>query len=383
MNFNFCRSIILVTVAMMSTAVSVAQSAYGKQGGNVKTKSTPQTTKPNPTTNTPNSAYGKPSTPTTTTNNTGSAYGNPQPPTNNAGSAYGQPPAPVQKQAGLKYTFIENKNGGLGDSVKASLRNDNAIEKQLVKERTPLPYDHIREDDAAYRQKLWIEVDTREKINQVFGYSADEDNGNQRFISILLSALKEDSVTAFSSDDDRFTTPLTYEKAMEKVFGSGGMDTSEQFDLKGNVIGYEIRRKQIEPDSIYKFRIKEEIVFDKEASRLYRRILGIAPIMPRYTILGGKKTKIGDDLLFWIYYPDARRTFAKFEVYNAKNTGARQTWEDFLESHMFSYYIIKSSLNNVAHKDLAKYFKDPLFRLLEGEKIKEKIFNYEQNLWEY
>jgi hypothetical protein len=87
--------------------------------------------------------------------------------------------------------------------------------------------------------------------------------------------------------------------------------------------------------------------------------------------------------LFWIYYPDARKTFAKFEVYNSKNTGARQTWEDFLESHMFTYYIIKSSLNNVGHKDLAKYFKDPLFRLLEGEKIKEKIFNYEQNLWEY
>jgi gliding motility associated protien GldN len=393
--FNSYKNIVLVATALICGSTAYAQSAYGKQGGTNRVKTTPQNNKPKTNTPTTGSAYGKPTT-QPATNATGSAYGNPQPPASsntgsaygqppasNTGSAYGQPPAPVQKQAGLTYTFVENKNGGLGDSVKASLRNDNAIEKQLVKERAPLPYDHIREDDAAYRQKLWIEVDTREKINQVFGYSADEDNGNQRFISILLSALKEDSVTAFSSDDDRFTTPLTYEKAMEKVFGSGGMDTSEKYDLKGNVIGYEVRRKQIEPDSIYKFRIKEEIVFDKEASRLYRRILGIAPIMPRYTILGGKKTKIGDDLLFWIYYPDARKTFAKFEVYNSKNTGARQTWEDFLESHMFTYYIIKSSLNNVGHKDLAKYFKDPLFRLLEGEKIKEKIFNYEQNLWEY
>lgn len=386
MNFNSFRKIALVVLTLTCSSSIYAQSAYGKQGGTNRVKTTPQNNKPKPATtpapsNNTGSAYGNPQPPPT--NNTGSAYGNPQPPTNNAGSAYGQPPAPVQKQPGAKYTFVENKNGGLGDSVKASLRNDNAIEKQLVKERAPLPYDHIREDDAAYRQKLWIEVDTREKINQVFGYSADEDNGNQRFISILLSALKEDSVTAFSSDDDRFTTPLTYEKAMEKIFGSGGLDTNPQYDMQGNIIGYEIRRKQIESDSIYKFRIKEEIVFDKEASRLYRRILGIAPIMPRYSVLGGKKVKLGDDLLFWIYYPDARKTFAKFEVYNAKNTGARQTWEDFLESHMFTYYIIKSSLNNVGHKDLAKYFKDPLFRLLEGEKIKEKIFNYEQNLWEY
>jgi hypothetical protein len=32
---------------------------------------------------------------------------------------------------------------------------------------------------------------------------------------------------------------------------------------------------------------------------------------------------------------------------------------------------------------LAQLIKDPLFQLLEGENIKEKIFNYEQDLWSY
>ena len=39
------------------------------------------------------------------------------------------------------------------DTIRKSLRNDNAIEKNLVKDRTPLAYENIREDDAIYREK--------------------------------------------------------------------------------------------------------------------------------------------------------------------------------------------------------------------------------------
>jgi hypothetical protein len=43
--------------------------------------------------------------------------------------------------------------------IKKSLRNDNAIERNLVKDRTPLAYEHIREDDAVYMQRVWREID--------------------------------------------------------------------------------------------------------------------------------------------------------------------------------------------------------------------------------
>ena len=53
------------------------------------------------------------------------------------------------------------------DSVKVSLRSDAAIERNLVKSRTPLPYEHIREDDAWYRERVWREIDIREKMNLI------------------------------------------------------------------------------------------------------------------------------------------------------------------------------------------------------------------------
>src|SRR5687767_1104320 len=64
--------------------------------------------------------------------------------------------------------------------IKKSLRNDNAIERNLVKDRIPLDYEHIREDDAVYMQRVWREIDVHEKMNLPFVYKADGDLGNQR-----------------------------------------------------------------------------------------------------------------------------------------------------------------------------------------------------------
>src|SRR5579864_4917096 len=105
------------------------------------------------------------------------------------------------------------------DTPRKSLRNDAAIELQLVKDRTPLAYEHIREDDAVYRQRVWREIDVHEKMNLPFVYKASEDNGNQRFISILLNLIHSGDVTAFDPTDDRFTTPYTFKQIAEILVG--------------------------------------------------------------------------------------------------------------------------------------------------------------------
>ena len=57
-------------------------------------------------------------------------------------------------------------------------------------------------------------------MNLPFVYKAEGDNGNQRFIMILLNAIKNDELTAFNATvDDRFTTPITFQKIAEHVVG--------------------------------------------------------------------------------------------------------------------------------------------------------------------
>ena len=273
------------------------------------------------------------------------------------------------------------------ESVKPSLRPETALDVHngLITERTPLPYQQLRQEDAAYDERLWREIDTREKINLPFRYSANEDNGNQRFISILLKAIQDGpdngGVTAFNPIDDRFTTPMTKAEVAKAI--SGGTVSVPIYDSLGNVIGNKETTQEVNLDSFYKFRIKEEVIFDKQSSRLFWRILGIAPVKRVITASG---VDLGDTELFWVYYPDMRPIFAKYYVYNGKNYGARMTWEDLFESRMFHGRIIKSTLDNPFDTYLKNQtgLKDrPILQLLQGEKIQNEIFNYEQNLWSY
>lgn len=272
--------------------------------------------------------------------------------------------------------------------VRKSNRNDAAIERNLVKDREPLPYENIREDDAWFRERVWREIDIREKMNLPFRYRAEEDNGSQRFISILLNALKDSTsgITAFDATiDDRFTTPLSIDKIASSL--AGKCDTIEVPDFDKDPTGSKGLTKpkrvcaDFNPEDIIKFRIKEEWVFDKETSRLVSRILGVAPIKAVYDQNTGQL--LGETPLFWLYYPDLRPTLAKYEVYNGKNFGARMSWEELFESRYFSSYIVKSSFDNPQDLFIKGYIKDEILRLLESDAIKDKIFNFEQDLWHY
>lgn len=271
------------------------------------------------------------------------------------------------------------------DTMRKSLRNDNAIERNLVKERVPLMYEHIREDDAVYRQRLWREIDVHEKMNLPFVYKADEDGGNQRFLNILLNAIKSGELTAFdASIDDRFTTPYTMKQITESLIGKPRVvqvpDWTNDPDGSKGLMRDSTIIEEYNPDIVEKFWIKEDVVFDKESSRMYVRILGIAPVK---TVKNDDGSVRATTPLFWVYYPDMRPLLAKYEAYNGKNYGARLSWEELFESRMFASRIIKSTIENPYDQFIAGYINDPILRLLEGDNIKEKIFNYEQDLWSY
>ena len=270
---------------------------------------------------------------------------------------------------------------GMSDTVLLkSRRNDNAFDKSNLTARTPLPYENLRWDDALYAEKVWRELDLREKMNQTFRYEATDDNGSQMFVSMLLKEVNSGRVTAWA--DDRFSSPMALSEVSQLT--SGKTDTAFEYDIKdiNKVIGRVVTRATFDPKSVAKLRIKEEWVFDRESSRLFVRILGISLLKTEYLPNGQER---GVSPMFWVYYPDLRPMLAKVEVYNPKNMGqSRMTWEELFESRMFSSYIVKSSLDNPQNKLIKSFYpRDPILALLEGDNIKEKIFNYEQDLWSY
>ena len=339
-----------VMLLAISALNAVAQSGY-------RNKTTPANAKPavkDTTKPAPNNTVPKGNNPTAT-------------PANTSPNASGA----------VTIRYDTSNPGGFDAKPEIALRNNFAVDRSQVKDRKPLEYENLRDDDNMWSEFIWREIDAREKFNQSFMYPGKDDNGDQRFFSIMLNAIKNDSVTAFSPDNDRFTIPLTNDQVANLTLGVN--DTADSPDPVTGVVERVItKRQKFSSDSVYTFRIKEQMIFDKEASRLFTRIIGIAPVAKQ--VIGGKSIP---RILFWIYYPDLRRTLAKQDVYNPKNFSSRMTWEELFESRFFNSYIIKSSANNPGDKFLNAMIKDPLFRLLEGENIKTRIFNYEQDLWQY
>ena len=287
-------------------------------------------------------------------------------------------PASIKPSKTVDTTIV----GGFGEVVPRSLRNETAADRSQTREKRPLEYEHLREDDWLFSEFIWREIDAREKVNQPFMYPGKADLGDQRFFSILLSAIKNDSVVPFSAEggDDRFTKPMSYDDITKML--KGRLDTqlvqnADNPNVVDTAIIYDTKFAP-NPDSIYTFRLKEQWIFDKEASRMFVRIIGIAPVAK--LVINGKSTP---RTLFWIYYPDLRKTLTKYNVYNTKNYAGRMTWEELFESRFFGSYIVKTSSNNPSDRFLSALIRDPLFRLLEGENIKERLFNYEQDLWQY
>jgi hypothetical protein len=75
---------------------------------------------------------------------------------------------------------------GLDTNFRKTLRWDGAFAPDTSTTLLPLDYEFLRKDDALFAEKVWRELDLREKMNQSFRYNSQDDNGDQKFIAILL-----------------------------------------------------------------------------------------------------------------------------------------------------------------------------------------------------
>jgi len=253
-----------------------------------------------------------------------------------------------------------------GDEFEAPL--DDIVEKRIIYDRRVLPYDPIREADIFWEKRIWRIIDVREKMNLPFAYPEEP------FFSILMQAAEEGEITVYGTEDDKFSYPLE----PDEVASMGAtVDTIIAFDPETYEEEIQIVRNDLNPEDIKQFRVKEVWFFDEESSTLQVRILGIAPLKDEYDENGNYKYTTP---LFWAYYPECREILARYKVFNSNNDASPMTWEDLLERRQFSSYIMKKS--NVYDRKVEDYLTG-VDMLLEAEKIRMEIFNFEHDLWSY
>jgi len=255
-----------------------------------------------------------------------------------------------------------------GDPSSEEKPLDDIVEKRITFEKRVLPYDHVREADIFWEKRIWRVIDVREKMNLPFAYP------ERPFFTILLEAASAEEITVYSTEDDKFTSPLT----PDEVASMGAtVDTVITFDPETYEEQMQIVRNELNPEDVKRFRLKEIWFFDEETSTMQVRVLGIAPLIDVKDDNGNFRY---EKPMFWVYYPEAREILARERVFNMGNDSSPMTWEDVLEMRYFSSYIYKES--NEFDRRLQEYLSG-VDLLLEADKIKQEIFNFEHDLWSY
>ncbi|MEM1322101.1 MAG: gliding motility protein GldN [Bacteroidota bacterium] len=245
---------------------------------------------------------------------------------------------------------------------------DDIVEKRLIDDRRVLPYQPLREADIFWEKRIWRVIDIREKMNLPFAYP------EMPFFSILMDAAVNGDISVFSTEDDKFSNKL---QPGEVASMGATVDTVITFDPETYEEQIQVVRNELNPEDVKRFRVKEVWFFDEETSTLQVRILGIAPLIDVKDDNGNFRY---EKPMFWVYYPECREILARHKVFMPGNDASTITWEDLFEMRFFSSYIYKES--NVHDRRLQEYLTG-VDLLLEADKIKQEIFNFEHDLWSY
>lgn len=251
---------------------------------------------------------------------------------------------------------------------------DGYYEKTNILSARVSPYANLRESDVMFSKRVWREIDLREKMNMIFA------SPKSRLITILTDAIQAGELTAYDAsstkDDvngDEFTAVLTPEQAMAKFADSVLVPI---FDNDGNQTGTEIKPGEFNPDSIIKFRIKEDWIFDKQRSVFEPRIVGIAPMIK----ISAAGQSFDEQPAFWIYFPEVRHLLVTKAVVNRGNDATGLSYDDVFMKRIFASYIVKeSNPEDLRIKDYAI----GIDKLHESERVKKGLMDFEHDLWSY
>jgi gliding motility associated protien GldN len=251
---------------------------------------------------------------------------------------------------------------------------DGYYKKSSILNAKVTPYQNLRESDVAFAKRVWREIDVRERMNQYLA------SPKARLIDILMAAIASGELNAYdpspSKSDpngDEFSALLKPNQAMSKMADSVVVD---KFDKNGDKVGSSVQAGEFNPDSVVKFRIKEDWIFDKQRSVFEPRIIGIAPMIKK--IIPGVNTDYQP--AFWIYFPEARNILVTKEAVNRHNDATGLSFDDIFMKRIFSSYIVKESNDK---DERIKDYAQGIDKLYESERVKKALLNYEQDLWVY
>ena len=278
------------------------------------------------------------------------------------------------------------QNNLLNAKVPQEIGFQNA-EQLAANNTSPIAYGYVDDRDVLWSKTIWEIIDLDERINFPYYYPTIN-NGylsatRQSLFRVLIDNIKSGNINEIYSTsyfNDKLTAEDLEERLESKKLSAVGIEKSNSGE-QVTEDDYDIYK--IETDKVVQYRIKGTWYVNKRLGELKYRLLGIAPVAPDVSTLSEGPAAMADALvpLFWVWFPDAREALNKSQVFNTRNSSQPITFDKMLNSRRFNTIIYQEE-NVYEDRAVNQYiYEDALRPLLESERIKSVIRDFEQDLW--
>ena len=255
----------------------------------------------------------------------------------------------------------------------------NFDQPQSDSESSFLEYPNLDDRDILWSKIVYEKIDLNEKLNFPLLFPVNDEqytDTRKSLWKVIRENIENGNIKeVFDVRNDNFLEKnrITGTEKIKDFYGSKytpGDSRPQTFASSADISAY---------------RIKGVWYFDKLHSELKYRLLGIQPYGRNLKEAGMEQG------YFWIWYPSIREILAEHQVFNDKNNNNRISFDDLLVNRRFSSFIYKYD-NVYGDREITDYIvKRPgesnqqhqLRIILESERIKKEILDFELDMWGY
>ena len=269
---------------------------------------------------------------------------------------------------------------------------------------TVVMVDH-RIDDVIWARYVYRIIDMRYKQNYQLYFPTKSDDADYRNLFKVITDAVVDGLPIFEKNMETIKPDFKQEPIARNVIPTMFMADDPLADYSDDPTHFDIEFSDamlIHYDSVedelsfhfypfeklvknqLKYLIQEVVFFDKHTSRLYTKIMGIAPLQSDKISTRDNSDIMGslrESVMFWIPFDELRPYLAMQYAIPNRNEVKRVTFDEFFQKRLFSSYIVGEG--NMYNRWIPDYSGTEEQIKKEQERIATELLNFEQDLWEY